>query len=55
MMRATIWRDAHSPLAWSGGSTLLIWRSVRLLAYAALRERGEPLSGSWVVGSALSI
>ena len=31
MTRATIWRDAHSPQARSGGSTALICRRVRLL------------------------
>ena len=44
MMRATIWRDSHSPHARSGGSTALICRRVRLLTAAALRERSEPRS-----------
>ena len=48
MMRATIWRDSHSPHARSGGSTALICRRVRLLTAAALRERPLDGVGGWV-------
>jgi hypothetical protein len=50
MMRATIWRDSHSPYACSGGSTALICRRVRLLTAAALRERSEPRSSLSTAG-----
>lgn len=50
--RATIWREHHSPQAWSGGRTALIWRKVRLLIAAAPRARSEPRDGR--AGSSVS-
>jgi hypothetical protein len=50
MMRATIWRESHTPHACPDGSTALICRRVRLLTAAALRERSEPRSSLSTAG-----
>jgi hypothetical protein len=46
MILAMIWRDSHSPHAWSGGITLVIGRNVYALTAAAPRDRNDPRAGT---------
>ncbi|GAB4666956.1 hypothetical protein MOKP76_42830 [Mycobacterium avium subsp. hominissuis] len=46
MIRATIWRESHSPHARSGGITLVIGRRVYVLTAAAPRDRNDPRAGT---------